>query len=268
MNYDGKSLYKNMIGGSVSGVLSLTATYPTEYVKTLKQMGDVGSFYGIMRRSYKGGGLGVLYRGYLPVLCSIIPRAGLNYSMYEYSYYRYRQLGLGGLASNIMAGMTSGGLAGLMMATPVENMKIGRISGLGWRDLWEREGMRGFYKGFGPTVLKESTTYGARFFIYTTVYGEVYGRTDSVIWGSLIGGSVAGFVSSYVNNPVDVIQTRRQMPKGHKLDMTLMGIVRNEGIRSLYSGVVIRSVRTIPAAVISFMSYEFVCKRMFGLGKC
>ena len=265
MNYKGENLYKNMIGGSISGMLSLTATYPTEYVKTLKQMGDKRTFYGIIRDSYRVG-LFTLYRGYIGVGVSIIPRAGINYGLYEYCCYKYNKMGINRNLSNVMAGLTSGGVAGLILATPVENIKINRISGKGGMvDLYRSENIGGFYKGFYPTVLKEATTYGSRFFIYTTIYGKVYEKTHNVFLSSFLGGSMAGFVSSYLNNPIDVIQTRKQMPKGHTMNMSLGGIIKNEGIKSLYSGVVIRSLRTIPTTVISFMSYEYLCKKILKL---
>lgn len=265
MNYNGESLYKNMISGSISGVLSLTAMYPTEYVKTKMQMGNLGNFWTILKKEVMGIGIRGIYGGYFPILISIIPRAGLNYGLYEYSYVRYKGMGIERNMSNIMAGLTSGAIAGLVLATPVENMKVSRINGIGVEKLYRSEGMGGFLKGFSPTVLKESTTYGSRFFIYTTFYEMMYEKTSNVFGSSLVASSMAGFISSYINNPVDVIQTRKQMPKGHGLPMTLKDIVREEGIGTLYRGVMIRSVRTIPSAIISFMSYEYICKYIFGL---
>lgn len=118
MNYNGNNLYKNMMGGSIAGVLSLTAMYPTEYVKTKMQINQ-GNFYGILRREYLRRGIFGFYRGYFPVLLSIVPRAGLNYGLYEFAYFRYKNFGIEKNVSNILAGLTSGAIAGLVLATPV-----------------------------------------------------------------------------------------------------------------------------------------------------
>ena len=98
-----------------------------------------------------------------------------------------------------------------------------------------------------------------RFFIYT----EIYKKLDDypLFFKSVASSGVAGFISSYINNPLDVIQTRKQLPiKGND---TIASIISREGIYVLYKGSFVRGIRTIPGAMISFLSYELLCKNIF-----
>jgi hypothetical protein len=266
MNYKGDKIYMNMVGGSLSGVISLSVTYPTEYVKTKMQIGKETSFTKIFKNNIKKEGILGMYKGYLPVLASIIPRAGINYSMYEYIYYNLRKKGYDGWHINLLSGMCSGGIAGLIMATPVENIKTYRIcegTNIPIKTIYEREGIKVFYKGMIPTIIKESTTYGTRFLFYTSMYKKLEEKNINFVLNSIISSTTAGFMSSYLNNPLDVIQTRKQMPNNNKKADTIKTIIKNEGWQSLYKGSFVRSLRTIPAAGISFLTYEILCKNIF-----
>ena len=270
MNYSGNDLYKNLVSGGLSGFTSLTATYPTEYVKTKMQMGSNKSFFNIFSHSLKNGGVSSMYKGYFPTLMSIIPRAAINYTIYEYTFYNLRQKGYTGHFANLFSGMVSGASAGFLLATTVENIKTHSIfykDKNSWeiiKMIYKENGMKGFYRGFIPTIVKESTTYGMRFFIYTTTYKKLDEEKVPLVLNALGSSALAGFISSFLNNPIDVIQTRKQMPK-IGLDSTFFGIIKNEGIKELYRGVFIRSIRTIPAAGISFLTYEILCKKLFTL---
>jgi len=127
MNYNGNDLYKNLLSGGISGFTSLTATYPTEFVKTKMQMGNNKSFLKLFGEEIKNGGLKVMYRGYFPTLLSIVPRAAINYTVYEFCYYNLLASGYNKHLSNLSAGMISGATAASLLATPVENIKTQNI---------------------------------------------------------------------------------------------------------------------------------------------
>jgi solute carrier family 25 citrate transporter 1 len=65
------------------------------------------------------------------------------------------------------------------------------------------------------------------------------------------------------NNPFDVVKTRMQGTKASQYKSTLdcfQQILRNEGARALYAGVVPRLGRVVPGQGIIFMSFETIEK--------
>ena len=77
----------------------------------------------------------------------------------------------------------------------------------------------------------------------------------------LLGGMSAGCFSTLGNNPFDVVKTRMQGTQAARYQSTLdcfVQIVRNEGIASLYAGVVPRLGRVVPGQGIIFMSFETI----------
>ena len=123
----------------------------------------------------------------------------------------------------------------------------------------KEKGYGSLFRGFYPTMIKESTTYGFRFFIYSELM-DIYGK-DKNFFSCIACSSIAGVVSSILNNPLDVVQTRYQIPNSTEKNIfsSIRNIIKNEGFRVLYKGTLIRSVRTIPAVSISFLTYEKIC---------
>lgn len=267
MNYDGKNIYKNIISGGIAGSISLTFTYPTEVIKTKMQYEKSKSFFHIFSNHFRNYGIRGLYSGYLPTLLSIIPRAGINYSSYEYIYFKFKTNGNDSKFYNLLSGISAGAISGLLLTTPIENIKTYNIfySQKNYnlpttlRNIYQEKGMKGFFRGFYPTIAKESTTYGVRFFVYTEIFHQL--DNYNLFIRSVISSGIAGFISCYCNNPLDVIQTRKQLPVEH--NNTIIDILRREGLGVLWKGSFIRAIRTIPGAMISFLSYEFVCKKLF-----
>jgi len=81
----------------------------------------------------------------------------------------------------------------------------------------------------------------------------------------MIAGAGAGALGTIVTIPIDVVKTRLQtqlqLPKGERLYSGIVDafrtIVKTEGKGALLRGLVPRLFQTIPAASITFASYEF-----------
>lgn len=74
----------------------------------------------------------------------------------------------------------------------------------------------------------------------------------------MIAGSVGGICLWTVIFPADVIKSRIQV-ESLRMSMTKLGlqIVRTEGVRALYNGLLPTLVRTIPATSVLFLCYEY-----------
>lgn len=125
-------------------------------------------------------------------------------------------------------------------------------------------GLRGFFQGFVPTTARQAANSATRFSTYTglkqlaqsyTAPGEKLGTIST--FG--IGG-IAGLITVYVTQPLDTVKTRMQSIEAHSLYKNSFAcgamIVRDEGVRALWSGAVPRLARLIMSGGIVFTMYE------------
>lgn len=125
-------------------------------------------------------------------------------------------------------------------------------------------GIRGFFQGFVPTTLRQSANSATRFGSYTffkqiaesyTAPGEKLGTA-----GTFGIGGLAGLVTVFVTQPLDTLKTRMQSPEakqtyGNTFRCAGM-ILKNEGVRTFWSGAVPRLVRLVLSGGIVFTMYE------------
>jgi solute carrier family 25 citrate transporter 1 len=125
-------------------------------------------------------------------------------------------------------------------------------------------GLRGFFQGFVPTTARQAANSAVRFSSYTflkqlaesyTAPGEKLGTLST--FG--IGG-VAGFITVYATQPLDTVKTRMQSIEARSLYKNSFQcgalIVKEEGIRALWSGALPRLARLMMSGGIVFTMYE------------
>ena len=74
-------------------------------------------------------------------------------------------------------------------------------------------GFGGVYRGLFPTILKQGSNQGIRFFTFHEVRKFMQGEDKKEALGvvqSLIAGGIAGAASVIGNNPIDVVKSRMQ----------------------------------------------------------
>eukprot|EP01090_Pellita_catalonica_P011916 TRINITY_DN2475_c0_g1_i1.p1 TRINITY_DN2475_c0_g1~~TRINITY_DN2475_c0_g1_i1.p1 ORF type:complete len:261 (+),score=27.34 TRINITY_DN2475_c0_g1_i1:3-785(+) len=138
-----------------------------------------------------------------------------------------------------------------------------------------REGIRGLYKGLGPTMVSGTPYVGLQMTAYELVkrfLGKVSGCEDHLpLPLSLTAGASAGIFAQTITFPGDTV--RRRMitngaggkPRLYKNSLQcLISVIKIEGWTHLYSGLKTNVVRCIPGAAIQFAAYESV-KRILGL---
>ena len=133
------------------------------------------------------------------------------------------------------------------------------------------EGVRGLWKGYTVTLLRD-VPFSA---IYWGVY-EALRPKEFNFQQNFISGAVSGTIASTITLPMDVIKTRLQIDLGEKLvkgngkNNTLKSlsiakeIVKNDGVKGLFSGLTPRLVKVAPACAIMISSYEY-CKLYFAV---
>ncbi|KIH59814.1 hypothetical protein ANCDUO_09942 [Ancylostoma duodenale] len=114
----------------------------------------------------------------------------------------------------------------------------------------KEEGIPGLYRGFVPGLI--GTTHGALQFM---IYNRMKGSQDYLVFSAL-----SKTIATTVTFPYQVLRTRMQ---DHNVQSggvwrTTVDTVRREGFRGLYKGCIMANLRQLPAAVVTFVTYENV----------
>lgn len=135
---------------------------------------------------------------------------------------------------------------------------------------FREEGIRGLYRGMGPTLLGTPTYTGLKFAVFDMLMSRHEGSLEEVSIGSkALYGGMAGFTASLIQYPNDTVRRRLQMQGmdgapmiyKHAIDCWRQ-IYRKEGIGSFYRGLSPALLRTIPSTAIQFTSYN-ILKHLF-----
>lgn len=190
------------------------------------------------------------------------------------------------------AGVGTGALQSLML-TPVELVKIrlqlqdksqaklqqteshkGPIGVA--RSIIKREGLKGLYRGFGITILRDAPAHGFYFWTYEYMREKFHpgcrkngqeGLRTMLVAGGLAG--VASWVSCY---PLDVIKTRLQAQTPASLNKyngildCLRRSVAEEGYHVLWRGLGTAVTRAFVVNGAIFSAYEIALRCLFSNG--
>lgn len=151
-----------------------------------------------------------------------------------------------------------------------------------FRTIYQKEGARAFYKGFAPASVGVFTYIGCNYSIYEFLRPSfILYDTDSAtgqlghpsIPGQILCATTASLTAQMISYPFDVIRRRMQLQGSWHSQLTfptyssswncVSETIREEQneyrrwkFRALYRGLFVNSVKALPSAVISFLSYE------------
>ncbi|KAI8540018.1 hypothetical protein RHMOL_Rhmol09G0228400 [Rhododendron molle] len=134
------------------------------------------------------------------------------------------------------------------------------------RTITREEGASGLYKGLGATLLGVGPNLAISFSVYDSLrsYWKSQRPDDSTVLVSLACGSVSGIASSTATFPLDLMRRRMQLEgAGGRARVYTTGlfstfgyIIRAEGLRGLYRGILPEYLKVVPSIGIVFMTYE------------
>ncbi|ESN92494.1 hypothetical protein HELRODRAFT_103700 [Helobdella robusta] len=170
------------LAGSSAGAFSQTTIYPMEVIKTRLAIGKSGQYNGMLdcaRKIYKHEGLKAFYRGFIPNLVGIIPYAGIDLATYETlkTFYMARNPDKSAPGVLVLLGCgTMSSSLGQIFTYPLSLVRTKMQSGLGAdgkndvvsisRQIMEKEGLLGFYRGLAPNFLKVLPAVGISYVVY------------------------------------------------------------------------------------------------------
>ncbi|CAI5490290.1 unnamed protein product [Closterium sp. Naga37s-1] len=279
-----------LVSGAVAGGVSRTATAPLETIRTHMMCGRGGlaangSMTAVFQWVLRTEGWTGLFRGNAINVLRVAPSKAIEMLTYD-TVKRFltpkegrpsiipRQLPI---PISSIAG-SSAGIASCLLTYPLELVKT-RLTvnpdmyrGVlhAFHRIIMEQGVGELYRGVAPSVVGMIPYAGANFYAYDTLctaYRKARGREEIEPLMTLVIGSTAGCFAAASTFPLEVARKHLQMgATGGRVAYTGMlqcmrSIVREQGVKGLYRGVVPSCAKMMPAAGISFMCYE-VLKRV------
>ncbi|XP_074633249.1 kidney mitochondrial carrier protein 1-like isoform X2 [Acropora palmata] len=287
--------YRPFIYGGLASMTAEFGTFPIDTTKTRLQLqGQVidmkqkeiryrGMLHAFAKIA-KDDGLKALFNGVAPALLR-----QASYGSLKLGFYHALKRKLVNnpkdetLIFNIFAGMVAGGVSSAM-CNPTDVLKIrmqaqyqsgSNEAGKGmmgsFASMFKEEGIRGLYRGVGPTAYRATVIAGVELPVYDWVKKKIldFRILDDNPYTHFCASGVAGLAGAIASNPIDVVKTRMMNQKNLKVKPSDAGAViyrnaahclvltfKSEGFFALYRGFVPQFLRLFPWNVIFFMSFE------------
>lgn len=286
-------LWRHAVAGSCAGVVEHIGMYPLDTIKTHMQALRPGGRMplGAVIREISAESPLRFMRGATAIASGCIPAHIALFTSYETTKRGLLREGEHEPMRAAFCGATST-FCHDMILTPMDvvkqRMQLGCYSSIGecLRHVRQREGVAALYRSM-PTTLAMNVPFGS---VLVAVNESVklhlglgqQQRQPSLIWYFLSAG-LSGAVASAATQPLDVIKTRLQTqdilfsassssssspdsgareapgrPKYSGFRSAFSTIVREEGLLSLYQGLLPRMLHAIPAAAMCWGTYETV----------
>ncbi|CAG8499797.1 13738_t:CDS:2, partial [Cetraspora pellucida] len=265
---------KHLIAGGIAGAVSRTVVSPLERMKILFQEGLIGFL--------RGNGTNII---------RIVPYSATQFAAYE----KYKRLLLeeGKTELDAPRRLSAGALAGITSVACTYPLDIVRtrlsvqsatlsgkegqkkLAGIAstMKIIYITEGgIMALYRGLAPTLLGVAPYVALNFHSYEVLrkYFTPVDKTSPPVAQKLLCGALAGSFAQTITYPLDVLRRRMQVTgmkeleyKYHNTWDALTQLLKREGIRGLYKGMVPNYLKVAPAISVSFVTYE-ACKDFMG----
>ncbi|KAL3826042.1 hypothetical protein ACJIZ3_022071 [Penstemon smallii] len=286
-----------LLAGGIAGAFSKTCTAPLARLTILFQVQGMHSDAAVMSkpciwrealRIMNEEGFRAFWKGNLVTIAHRLPYSSVNFYAYEqYKTFLKTIPGLDGYGGNATADaavhFVGGGLAGITSASVTYPLDLVRTrlaaqrsaiyyQGIrhALRTICKDEGFLGLYKGMGATLLGVGPSIAISFSVYESLRSHWHSQRpdDSSVLVSLACGSLSGIASSTATFPLDLVRRRMQLEgaggRARVYNTGLFGtfrhILRSEGFRGLYRGIMPEYYKVVPSVGIVFMTYETLKK--------
>ncbi|PIA16960.1 mitochondrial carrier [Coemansia reversa NRRL 1564] len=284
--------WKDFAAGSLAGAAQVAVGHPLDTVKVRMQIEKAGIFKGPMdcfMKTIRNEGFLGLYKGMASPLVGISAVNSLLF--WAYSYGRTLQTGSATATPTLGQVAIAGAGAGAVnsiLASPVELLKVRlqvqyntAVQGSAVfrgpvplaRHLFQKFGARGITWGFWATVAREipaNAAFYTGFEFAKRCLADTFANGDSTKLSPLLlmlSGSIGGVSYWTASYPLDVIKSRvqngKEPPKGFGYILsTAKTIAAEQGIRGFFRGFSPSVIRSVPAAGVTFATYELVMRAL------
>ncbi|GLT76181.1 hypothetical protein SLA2020_478560 [Shorea laevis] len=287
---------KEFVAGGFGGMAGIISGYPLDTLRIRQQSSKSGSALSILRSVVATEGPGALYRGMAAPLAAVAFQNAMVFQIYAILSRAFDS----SVSANdppsyqsvALAGVGTGALQSILLS-PVELVKIrlqlqnrgptilhpttshrGPISVA--KSIWRTEGLRGIYRGFTITVLRDAPAHGFYFWTYENAREKLHPgcrkRGDESLITMLVAGGLGGVASWISCYPLDVVKTRLQAQslssprKYNGIIDCLKKSVKQEGYGVLWRGLGTAVARAFVVNGAVFAAYETTLRCFFNNG--
>lgn len=252
-------MFIDILAGATNATLVTLTGYPFDTIKVRMQSNMYPTTLNCIMTTYNRRGIYGFYKGStMPLLSHMIKRT-IQYPVLEELKKRYNPTGKS-YSVNYMMGAIQGPL-GTMVGNPLQVIKIrtqtnkySLIANI--NIIYNDSGLKGFYRGFIPTLIKD-TMFGASFIGTYYTLRDIYGSDKWYI--NFTNGVSAHIVTWSILIPIDYIKTNIQRSK---TPISIKEVIINgyniHGVKGFWKGIVPACVRTVPVSGFSMLGYEMV----------
>ncbi|GKV27017.1 hypothetical protein SLEP1_g36226 [Rubroshorea leprosula] len=287
---------KEFVGGGFGGMAGIISGYPLDTLRIRQQSSKSGSALSMLRSVVATEGPCALYRGMAAPLASVTFQNAMVFQIYAILSRAFDS----SVSANdppsyqsvALAGVGTGALQSILLS-PVELVKIrlqlqnrgpttlhptashrGPISVA--KSIWRTEGLRGIYRGFTITVLRDAPAHGFYFWTYEYAREKLHPGCrkmgDESLRTMLVAGGLGGVASWISCYPLDVVKTRLQAQslssprKYNGIIDCLKKSVKQEGSGVLWRGLGTAVARAFVVNGAVFAAYETTLRCLFNNG--
>ncbi|KAF9046138.1 mitochondrial carrier domain-containing protein [Panaeolus papilionaceus] len=276
MSTDGRPTFlQSLMAGGLAGTSVDLLFFPIDTVKTRLQ-----SSQGFI----KAGGFSGVYKGVGSVVVGSAPGAAVFFSTYEFMK-KTLPLPENMASVNHMMSASVAEVAACMVRVPTEVIKTrmqtssygaqGSSSLSAFKLVLKQEGIPGFYRGFGITVMREIPFTSLQFPLYEYLklqLSKKLNRKPLYAHEAAVCGSIAGGVAAAFTTPLDVLKTRVMLDmrdstkeKIPSLPARFRAIYLTEGPKALFAGVIPRTLWISAGGAVFLGMYEWAVHGLIGL---
>ncbi|KAK7255365.1 hypothetical protein RIF29_28774 [Crotalaria pallida] len=290
---------KEFVAGGIGGIAAVVSGHPLDTIKVRQQKSTTGSAFSILRHMVFKEGPFSLYRGMgSPLVAATLQNAIVfqSYSVLSRAFDTsvddkdppsYKGVILGGVGAGALQSF---------LISPVELVKIqlqlrgicGKVpkrpSSRAYKgvmrvtkDIWNKEGLRGMFRGLRITMIRDSPSHGLYFWTYEYMREQLHPgcrkNCDESLDTMLIAGGLAGVSSWILCYPFDVIKTRLQAQAQTPSCLKYKGIydcfkksIQEEGLVVLWRGVGTAVARAFVVNGAIFAAYEATLRILYKNG--
>ncbi|XP_020292454.1 mitochondrial uncoupling protein Bmcp isoform X2 [Pseudomyrmex gracilis] len=282
--------WRPFVYGGLASIIAELCTFPLDTTKTRLQVQGQKYDQKLARLKYTGmidallqisqqEGIKGLYSG----ISSAILRQATYGTIKFGTYYSLKKIvtdtwATGDLVTiNIVCAALAGALSSAI-ANPTDVVKV-RMQVTGnetnmsllsiFQDVYRYEGIRGLWRGVGPTAQRAAIIAAVELPIYDYTKSKCLSVLGDSVSNHFVSSFVASMGSAVASTPIDVIRTRlmnqrrvcvvTSKPMSHiysgSMDC-LVQTIKNEGVLALYKGFVPTWFRMGPWNIIFFITYE------------
>ncbi|KAJ3558961.1 hypothetical protein NM688_g628 [Phlebia brevispora] len=263
----GPTFYQSLIAGGMAGTSVDLLFYPIDTIKTRLQ-----SSQGFL----KAGGFKGIYKGIGSVVVGSSPGAALFFCTYD-TLKKHSPLPAHLAPVTHMCSASVGEVVrvhdrrfGVMLTNPGHLNAIHALPIVPQGSM--SDGIRGFYRGFGTTIMREIPFTSLQFPLYELLkvqLSHLLGRRPLRAHEAAVCGSISGAFAAAATTPLDVLKTRVMLDMRNATEHELPSVLTrarqiyvNEGPRALFAGVVPRTLWISAGGAVFLGVYEWAVQML------